>query len=112
MKEVLAASAMRVMSLLTRRDYYGLEALTGGVRLSAAEIERAIRDYGRTVVLPPAEGYELLEAIQVITARQETWAVTTPIWTAEEGISDMSIEMTIVVQAGQAKIELDDIHVL
>lgn len=46
MNAVLAPTAMRVMELLARRDYYGLEALSGGVRLSSSEIEQAIRDYG------------------------------------------------------------------
>ena len=112
MKAVLAPTAMRVMELLAQRDYYGLEALTGGVRLSANEIEQAIRDYGRTVVLPPLAGQDLLDAIEVITAKSETWSVIMPFWTAEEGRSDLSVEMTIVIQDGEATIELDGIHVL
>jgi hypothetical protein len=35
-----------------------------------------------------------------------------PLWTREEGRSDLSVEITLIAQNGDFRIELDDIHVL
>ena len=35
-----------------------------------------------------------------------------PLWTKEEGRSDLSIEVTVIKETSGFKIELDDIHVL
>jgi hypothetical protein len=113
MSDELERVVARIMQLLAASDYYAIESLTNGVRLSAAEIEHAIREYGRQVVVPPRTAFELMDATEIVTATAGTWSVTMPLWTAEEGRSDLSLEMTIVVTDGSATvIELDNIHVL
>jgi hypothetical protein len=112
MRVVLATTVRLVMDFLVREDYHGLEALTGGLRLDAREIEQAISDYGRTLTLPPPEAYDLLDVVRVVTAIPETWSVNMDIWTVEEGRSDLTIEMTIVLRDEEPTVELDGIHVL
>jgi hypothetical protein len=108
---IVNATVRRVMELLAQQDYGGLETLTRGVQLSAHDIHRAIGDYGRTVVLPPAAGYALLDVVEV-TSKPGHWSVNMPIWTAEEGRSDLTAEMTVMVEQGRLTVELDNIHVL
>jgi hypothetical protein len=35
-----------------------------------------------------------------------------PLWTKEEGRSDLTLELTVTMGANDTQIELDDIHVL
>lgn len=111
MENSVEFAVRQVVALLASGDYSGLEALTRGVRLNASQIEQAITDYGRSVVLPPDDGYELIEAIEVITAPRGTWSVTVPLWTAEEGRSDLTAELTVLIAAEGVTVELDNLHV-
>jgi hypothetical protein len=93
------------------RRYAELEALTQGHRLSAQEMRNAISGYGRKLVSPPDEAFELMDVVQVQGAHPPQWSVRMPLWTREEGRSDLSIEVTVVGGAEPFRMELDDIHV-
>jgi len=101
-----------VTQLPASRDYNGLEVLTRGLRLSVAAIEQAVAEYGRTIVVPPKDAFDLLEASEILTAAPNTWSVTIPLWTLEEGRSDLTAEVTFAIRGGASAIELDNIHVL
>jgi hypothetical protein len=49
---------------------------------------------------------------QVIGSKPREWAIVMPLWTREEGRSDLSLEATIVEDGQSFRIELDNIHVL
>jgi hypothetical protein len=112
MHEHLRPSVRAVIELLVARRYAELEALTKGVRLSQQQIAKAIADYGRELVVPPENAYGLLDATEVRLAQPPRWSVTMPLWTREEGRSDLSLELTLVAERKAFGIELDDIHVL
>lgn len=110
--QVLSA-VKRIVELLVDGRYGDLETVTSGVRLSAQEIRAAVEDYGRTLVVPSAQAYDLLDAIEVREALPRRWSVTMPLWTREEGRSDLSLELTVVAEGPQStRVELDDLHVL
>jgi hypothetical protein len=102
----------RVVHLLSSRDYHALEALSHGERLSASEMAAAVAEYGRTLVDPPPNAFDLLEAIPIATAQPPAWAITMPLWTEEEGRSDLTLEMTVIKENGGMRVEIDDLHVL
>lgn len=92
--------------------------MTGGVRLSAAEIQTAVEEYGLQPVEPPPEAYRelgepagLLNAVRVSVAEDETWSVRMPLWTREEGRSDLTVELTVVFRHDGVTVELDGIFV-
>ena len=97
---------------LVARKYSELEALTNGVRLGALDIASAITKYGKNLVIPPNNAWELLDVVEIRNAQPPQWSVTMPLWTREEGRSDLSIELTLIGDEGGCTIELDDIHVL
>lgn len=111
MKRELEPVVRQVIHLLVTHRYYELEALTGGVHLSGAEIQTGVEDYGRRLADPPQEAYGLLHAVRVLVAEHETWFVRMPLWTEEEGRSDLEVEMTVIFQEGEVKIELNGILV-
>jgi hypothetical protein len=102
----------RVIELLVAGDYAALEELTGGDRLPRGQIEQAVADYGRRLILPPEETYDNLDAIMVAGAHVPTYSVVVPLWTAEEGMSDLSVSLTVTIESDLARVRLDDLHVL
>lgn len=102
----------QVIDLLVRGQYEELQSLTAGIRLSATEMRNAVLSYGRQLVPPPQEAFDLMDVVMVRDSRPPKWSITMPLWTCEEGRSDLSIELTVIQREGGFEIELDDIHVL
>ncbi|HEX5410014.1 MAG TPA: hypothetical protein VFW89_09625 [Gemmatimonadaceae bacterium] len=112
-RDALKEATKYVMNLLAQRDYRGLENLTQGIRMSANDIDRVIRAYGRHVILPPEEAYSGLTAIEILVPPPGRWSVDMPLWTEEEGESDLTVELRITLQHDSwVKVTVDDIHVL
>jgi hypothetical protein len=73
---------------------------------------KAIADYGRHLIIPPEEAYSLMDVVEIRSTQQPRWSVTMPLWTLEEGRSDLLLELTVIRREKTFDIELDDIHVL
>ena len=105
----------KVVALLARREYAALEKLSGGVRLTAAQLRTAVREYGGRIVVPPASAVPPLDVVEILPGRAEwrSWAVEVDLWTAEEGRSDLTLELTVRErQQGGFAVEIDNLHVL
>lgn len=70
-----------------------------------------VRQYPARLVALPPEAWDISEHGRVDT-ESETWWVVVPLWTEEEGRSDLSLEATIRERSGGISIEIDNIHVL
>jgi len=101
-----------IVSLLVEGRFGEIESLTNGMRLPAEQIKAAVGEYGRTLVLPPADAFSLMDVIEIRNASPPSWSIIMPLWTKEEGRSDLSLELTLVKEGLGFKVELDDIHVL
>jgi hypothetical protein len=100
-----------VMALLTSRNYQELERFTRGAGLSAADVARAILEYGETVVPCPEPIEDVLDIREVMGKIHPTWSAVVPVYTREEGRSDLSVELTIVELGGERYgIAIDDIR--
>lgn len=97
---------------LAHGEYREVLTSCSSARLTAEELRRVVREYGRTVAIPPPDAYENLDAIQIPAASRQAWSVRAPLWTLEEGRSDLTLELTFIVDADQLSVELDDLHVL
>lgn len=100
-----------IMELLASGQYDALVRKCATSRLSPGDLRGTIQSYGRRVVVPPQSAYRLLDAIQVRKASVPTWSVRMPLWTVEEGRSDLTIELTIAIADSKATVELDDLRV-
>ncbi len=105
-------ATMEVVDQLARGDYESLVGQSVKSRLTSDDLRTAIRDYGRKLVSPPADAYNNLDAVRVKGAAVPTWSVRAPLWTEEEGRSDLTLELTIAVASDAPSVELDDLHVL
>jgi hypothetical protein len=108
----LSSTTRDLAELLARGDYDSVVGRCVKSRLTSHDLRTVIRDYGRKLVSPPVDAYKNLDEVQLSGAAVPTWSVRAPLWTAEEGRSDLTLELTIALGAGEASVELDDLHVL
>ena len=80
-------------------------------RLSASELQETLREYERTLITLPDEALNLAE-VHAVAGQRTCWAVDVPLWTAEEGRSDLTLSLTISETRDGVQLEIDDLHVL
>lgn len=81
-------------------------------RLTVEELSQALEDYGRSLVEIPDQGWEAADVYE-IEDRLDTWGIDLPLWTLEEGRSDLTLSLTVSrLDSGQVTVEIDDLHVL
>jgi hypothetical protein len=102
----------KVVALLVAGRYADLEEFTGGRRLKSGDIARAVQVYGRRLIEPPPDAYESLDVVRVKDAGPGTWSLRMPLWSLEEGRSDLSLELTVSQRGADYDVQIDDIHVL
>jgi hypothetical protein len=112
MHEKLKDPVRQITGLLVDGKYLEVETLTHGVRLTAPQMATAIAEYGRLLVSLPDHAFDLMNVAEVRNAKPSRWSVVMPLWTREEGRSDLSLELTITDLENGFAIELEDIHVL
>jgi len=103
-----------VMKLLVRGSYLDLVRSSSGSRMTDGEIRGAVVDYGKQLVDPPDDLQAYVDVVRVQGACPSRWSVNIPVWTAEEGRSDLTLSVTIIEtdQAPGFTVEIDDLHVL
>jgi hypothetical protein len=79
-------------------------------RTTREELARALREYGRTVVPLPDEGVAEIDVFRPFP-HEERWLVEFPLWTAEEGRSDLCLYLIVLEQDGRKVGYIDDIRV-
>lgn len=109
----LHSTVKLITDLLAEKQYDELVKLSDGVRLTPVELEKAVKDYGREIIPMPQEGFGQIDFIEVEGANPKKWSVNVPIYTKEEGMSDLTLELTLI-ESGQShfRVEVDDLHVL
>lgn len=112
MMKKIADQVRSIINLLALGRFQEIDSLTNGIRLPANQMAEAIAVYGRVLIEPPEEGYELMDVVEVTDVNPRRWSVTMPLWTREEGRSDLTLELTFIEDGDQLHVELDDIHVL
>jgi len=110
--EALRGAIRRIVNLLVANEYGTVVQTCSKTRLSADDIRAVVKDYGRRLVAPPASAYANLDAVRVTGAGAPRWSVRAPLYTAGEGMSDLTLELTIVRTDTSLEVELEDIHVL
>jgi hypothetical protein len=112
-----AAKAKRtteaVLQCVVAQDFDALLRLAPRSRVTAEEIRMAIADYGRRPVMPAEPIEELLDSVEIRGSHPKSWSVTLPLWTEEEGRSDLTLEMHFTDSESEAyEVEIDDLQVL
>lgn len=81
-------------------------------RIAPTDMRRVIVDYGRTPISPPT-----LEAVAeslhafALDHEQNAWAIDAPLWTREEGRSDLEVFVRARLTPSGVHIEMEDLRV-
>jgi hypothetical protein len=110
--ERLRTTVRALVEQLARGEYDSVVKRCTCSRLTPDDLRKVVSEYGRNLVAPPENAYEELDAVQIMKAVIPTWSVRAPIWTKEEGQSDLALELTIALGPEGPRIELEDLHVL
>jgi hypothetical protein len=110
--ESLKSIVWNVVNFLAHPEQIDIYNLFSQSRVTRDDLFRVIEEYGRTLVSPPFGAYDNLNPVRVADESRELWAVAAPLWTKEEGRSDLSIELTINLSHDQPIVELDDCRVM
>lgn len=108
----LESIVRQVVGSLVDGHYRTLVSDCSASRLTPDDLRAVVNEYGRKLIYPPSNAYENLDAVQINTATVPTWSVRVPLWTNEKGRSDLTLELTIALDQGKARVDLDDLHVL
>jgi hypothetical protein len=81
------------VDLLVRSEYETIERMTRGHRMSSGEIAAAVQEYGRRLVPPDEAAWWPLVEVLPVRSEPAQFHVVVPLWTEEEGRSDLSAEL-------------------
>ena len=101
MPQPLIRAVREVAELIAYGDLAGVVGRCVCSRLSTQDLSRVIREYGRTPAPPPGDAYADLDAVPIRGASPPAWSVRAPLWTVEEGRSDLTLELTVSIKAGE-----------
>jgi len=108
----LAEVVKSLVGLLVAGEWPQLGRLVSGSRLSIDDIRAVVADYGRTLTMPPHEVFDQLDVVDIVATSQRTVSVRVPLWTQEEGRSDLELVLTITeVADGLWQAHVDDLLV-
>ena len=112
MMDAATEAVAAVIGLVVSEEWTALGNLTAGSAVSPADIRAAIADYGRTPILPPGSALIDLDGVPVTSSGGRVLNVRVPLWTREEGRSDLEIVLTLrEVIEGVWSSQADDIVV-
>jgi hypothetical protein len=97
----IRAAVQDVLSLLTHKQYQALANLTapGPQRLQAEDIQRTMESYPGTVRMPD-ENELKFDVVEVEGMSPRQFSVDAPVFTVEEGRSDLTARMTVIDEKG------------
>lgn len=97
----IRAAVQTVLGLLANKQYQVLASLTapGPEHLRAEDIQRTIETYKGTVRMP-SESEVKFDVVEVEGRSPREFSVDAPVFTVEEGRSDLTARMTVIDKTG------------
>jgi hypothetical protein len=99
----------RVVSLLVAGELEELQRMDRGGRMRSDEWRARLNEYGRTLITPPASDFVTADVVRI--TGQSAWSVWYRLWTADEGKSDLGLELTVRDRGADTDVELEDLRV-
>ncbi len=96
---------------LARRNFEGLVEAGRVVSLTASEVREAVESYPDRIVELPDEAAALAEVVDHDLV-PDTKIAYIPVWTAQEGQSDLTLQVWITEVDGGLSVRMYDLHVM
>lgn len=111
MLDILETAIRNLVKDLAAGNYERITSDGCNSRLSIQELSVAISEYGRVLTSLPEDAFKIIDCYPLKGVRNE-WAIDVPLWTKEEGRSDLTLSLTAKVINKHVIIEIDDLHVM
>ena len=99
----------KLVGLISQGDYEAIAANGQAGRVGAEGIKRAVETYPYTVIPLPSEAFELAEVYRIDETRLDIYL---PLWTHEEGRSDLTLCLSYNTTSTDMRVEVNDLRVL
>ena len=112
--ENIERTVKRILELFAKHRYDELALLTRN-NYPVEDIQFAMEAYDATACEPPESFASRIDTIEIEGSTPAAWSVIFPIWTIEEGESDLSMNITCIARAtedGSFQFDLNGIYVL
>jgi hypothetical protein len=96
---------------LVNRDFDRIAADGRIGNLTVEQVAKAIDDYPATLVDVPEDAFRLASVYE-LRGQDHSWHIDLPLWTSEEGRSDLTLSVEIIEVRGKLKVTMRDVHVL
>jgi hypothetical protein len=106
----LFEAVRRIVAALVAGRYAAVVANGQGGRVSESEMDARISEYGRTLVPLPDEAMATIDMYPQ-DGNPDEFAMDVPLWTQEEGRSDLTMLVRVRRQGGSYHVEIDDLLV-
>lgn len=111
MKSKIKNTVKKIVELLADKKYDELKAITKS-DLSPAEIKAIIEEFGERIIVPSDDKFDGIDIVEIEIAETESYSVDFDLWTKESGLSDLTLQLTVINGNGNIRAILDSIHVL
>ena len=108
--KAIETEVRRLVGLLVAGDYHGMFEMCPTSRVHQDDFVRTVREFGRTFAMP--RGPLQLDVISVRRAVVPQWSIIADLWTVEDGLSDLSLELTARKTGSRVELAIDDLRVL
>jgi hypothetical protein len=110
MEAALKTEVQRLIVELVSGDYAGICARHANGRVSEADMARVVREYGCTLMAVPEDGWALVD-VYVSSRDPDHATVDVPLWTMEEGRSDLTLSLTARRAGDGFEVAMSDLYV-
>ncbi|MBI2010216.1 MAG: hypothetical protein HYS86_03510 [Candidatus Chisholmbacteria bacterium] len=107
----MAEAVLEVERALISKNYTSIGSESRNSRLSAKEIEQAIKEYGGLVTQASESEISKIKAIKVTKSNYPRWSVDYDLW-IDNKLSDLTVSLTLTKEGKRITAVVDDIHVL
>lgn len=107
--DLIKSICWKISNLVATRDRNDPFGIYQRSRATRAEVYRALDEYPATFVSPPQNAYDDLEIME--TRDGKSWFTIVPLWSKEEGESDMCLTLSFTQDSGEIRVSLDGCHV-
>lgn len=101
------ATITALVRLISQGDYEAIAANGQAGRMGAEGIKRAVETYPYTVIPLPSEAFELAEVYRIDETRLDIYL---PLWTHEEGRSDLTLCLSCYTIGSNTQVEVNDLR--
>ncbi len=106
--DLIRSICWKISNLVATRDRNDSFGIYERSRATRAEVYKALDEYPATFVTPPQGAYDDLDIMEAIDGE---WFTIVPLWSEEEGESDMCLTLSFTQDYGEIRVRLDGCHV-